>query len=266
VTGELTAFVPLPLLAGAGFIAGAIVGSFLATILVRWPAGRSVVSGRSQCDGCGTALGAAELVPILSFLVVRGRCRRCGAGIDKRHMLIELAAGLIGLVALLAHSLPLAIATMVFGLFLLILAALDAEHQWLPDALTLPLIPLGLLAAWIGWGPPLLDRALGAVAGAGLLWGLAWLYRRLRGREGIGGGDPKLLAGIGAWVGVLQLPMVLLGAGLFGLVAVALMQARGTRVAAMTRLPLGTLMALAAWPIWLVSGHIYSADVQSLLL
>jgi len=258
--------VPLPLLAGAGFIAGAIVGSFLATILVRWPEGRSVVAGRSQCDGCGAALRAAELVPILSYLAARGRCRRCGAQIDARHMLVEVAAGLIGLVSVLAHPLPMAAATLVFGLMLLILAALDAEHQWLPDALTWPLIPLGLLAAWIGWGPPLLDSALGALAGGGTLWGLGWLYSRLRGREGIGGGDPKLLTGIGAWVGVLQLPLVLLGAGLFGLVAVALMQMRGRTVDAATRLPLGTLMALAAWPIWLTSGQIYSANVQNLLL
>ena len=257
---------PLPLLAGAGFILGAIVGSLLATILVRWPEGRSVVAGRSQCDACGAPLGPAELVPILSFLVTRGRCRRCGAAIDTRHVLVEAAAGLIGLVSVLAHPLPLAAATLAFGLMLLILAALDAEHQWLPDALTLPLIPLGLLAAWLGWGPPLLDRALGAVMGAALLWGLGRLYARLRGREGMGGGDPKLLAGIGAWVGVLQLPLVLLGAGLLGLLAVALMQLRGTPFGASTRLPLGTLMALAAWPIWLTYGHIYSASVQSLVL
>jgi leader peptidase (prepilin peptidase)/N-methyltransferase len=155
---------------------------------------------------------------------------------------------------------------MVFGLMLLIMAALDAEHQWLPDALTWPLIPLGLLTAWIGWGPPLLDTVLGALMGAGVLWALGWIYVRLRGREGIGGGDPKLLAGIGAWVGVLQLPLVLLGAGLFGLLAVALMRARGLSVDAATRLPLGTLMALAAWPIWLAGEGIYSANVQSLLL
>jgi leader peptidase (prepilin peptidase)/N-methyltransferase len=266
VTGELSAIVPLPLLAGAGFIAGAIVGSFLATILVRWPQGRSVVAGRSQCDGCGAPLRTAELVPILSFLLSRGRCRRCGVRIDHRHVLLEAAAGLIGLVALLAHPLPLAAATLVFGLMLLILAALDAEHHWLPDALTLPLVPLGLAAAWLGWGPPLLDRAIGAAAGGALLWGLGWLYARLRGREGIGGGDPKLLAGIGAWVGVLNLPLVLLGAGLFGLLAVALMQLRGAKVGAATRLPLGTLMALATWPIWLVGEQIHSAGVQSLLL
>lgn len=266
MTGELAAIVPLPLLAAAGFIAGAIVGSFLATILVRWPQGRSVVTGRSRCDGCGAVLRAAELVPILSFLVMRGRCRRCGARIDARHVLVELAAGLVALVAVLAHPLPMAAATMSFGWMLLILAALDAQEQWLPDALTLPLVPMGLVAAWLGWGPPLLDRAIGAAAGGALLWAMGWIYERLRGREGLGGGDPKLLAGIGAWLGVLHLPLVLLGAGLVGLAAVAAMRLRGRSVDGATRLPLGTLMALAAWPIWLLADRIHSAAVQSLLL
>jgi leader peptidase (prepilin peptidase)/N-methyltransferase len=257
---------PLWLLASAGFVLGAIVGSFLATILIRWPEGRSAMTGRSHCDGCGVALGAAELVPILSFLVLRGRCRRCGVAIDWRHSGIEVAAGLIGVVAMLAHTLPLAGATMVFGLMLLILAALDAEHQWLPDALTLPLIALGLLFGWAGLGPPLLDRAIGAAAGWLVLAALALLYRRIRGREGLGGGDPKLLAGIGAWLGVLHLPFVLLGAGLLGLAAVVMMRLRGSQVGPATRLPLGTLMALAAWPIWLVWDRVYSAAVQTDLL
>lgn len=266
MTGNLAAAAPAPLLAAIGFILGAIIGSYLATILVRWPQGRSAVSGRSHCDACGEALRAIELVPIFSYLASRGRCRRCGGRIDKRHVLIEAAAGMIGSVSLLAHPLPMAGATLLFGLMLLIIGALDAEHQWLPDALTLPLIPLGLLAACAGWGPPLLDRALGALVGAVLLWTIGWVYARLRGREGLGGGDPKLLAGIGAWVGVLHLPLVLLGAGLAGLVAVAVMRARGRAVEATTRLPLGTLMAVAAWPIWLSEGAIYSASVYALLL
>lgn len=257
---------PLPLLAIAASILGAIVGSFLATILMRWPAGGGVVSGRSRCDHCGAALSAAELVPILSWIVTRGRCRRCGARIDWRHPAIELTAAVIGLVSALAHPLPLAVATMVFGWLLLILAALDAEHEWLPDALTLPLIGAGLLFGGAGLGPPLPDRALGAAAGWLVLTVIALAYRRMRGREGLGGGDPKLLAGIGAWLGLLYLPFVLLGAGLIGLVALLAMKARGQEVGRATRLPLGTLMALAAWPIWLIFDTIYSGSVHINLL
>jgi leader peptidase (prepilin peptidase)/N-methyltransferase len=95
---------------------------------------------------------------------------------------------------------------------------------------------------------------------------LALGYKRLRGRDGMGGGDPKLLAAIGAWVGVLQLPFVLLGAGLAGLVALLFMAMRGQRIDGATRLPLGALMALAAWPIWLIFDTIYSAGIHIGLL
>jgi len=243
----------LPFLAIGGAVLGAIVGSFLATILTRWPEGRSVMRGRSQCDACGAALGPGELVPVLSYLLQRRRCRRCGSLIDQRHFAIELAAAVIGAIAVVAHLLPLALVTAGFGWWLLVTAAIDAEEQWLPNSLTLPLVPLGLAAAWAGFGPPLADRLIGAAAGWLTLLALAWLYRRVRGREGLGGGDPKLLAGIGAWLGVLQLPFVLLGAGLVGLGAVLALRLRGDKVSATTRLPLGALMAVAAWPIWIVA-------------
>jgi leader peptidase (prepilin peptidase)/N-methyltransferase len=222
----------------AGFILGAIVGSFLAAILIRWPEGRSVMKGRSHCDSCGRALSPRDLVPILSWFLVRGRCRHCGA--------------LIGLTAIFAHPLPAAVFTAIFGWWLFLLAALDVEYQWLPDRLTLPLIPAGLAVAWLGIGPALEERLIGAAAGFLALALIAFLYRRLRGREGLGGGDPKLLAAIGAWLGWQQLPFVMLGAGLLGLTAVLLRKARGEAVKATDRLPLGTLLALAAWPIWLI--------------
>lgn len=242
------------------------MGSFLATILVRWPLGKSVARGRSACDGCGWPLRAAELLPLLSFAVQRGRCRRCGATIDRRHPLMEGAAALVGAVAFLAHPVPLAAASALLGWWLLVMAALDAEEQWLPDALTLPLILLGLLAGAAGLGPPLIDRAVGAAAGFAVLALIAFAYRMLRGREGLGGGDPKALAAIGAWLGVLQLPFVLLGAGLVGLAALLAMRLRGTQISGATPLPLGTLIAVAAWPIWLVAAANHSGAMQIDLL
>ena len=236
----------------AGFVLGAIIGSFLAATLIRWPAGRSVLGGRSRCDSCGRRLGVLDLVPILSWLALRGRCRGCSARIDRRHLAIELGGALIGLTAIFAHPLPLALFTALFGWWLFLLAALDVEHHWLPDRLTLPLIPAGLAAAAIGIGPSLTDRAIGAAAGFLVLATIRLAYRKLRGREGLGGGDPKLLAAIGAWLGWMQLPFVLLGAGLIGLAALLLKRLRGGAVSATDRLPLGTLMALAAWPIWLL--------------
>lgn len=242
-----------PWIGGAvGAVLGAIVGSFLATILIRWPKERGALGGRSACDACGAKLGARDLVPVLSFIVARGRCRACGARIDPRHLGVELAAAMVGAAALAAHGWPLGGGTALLGWCLLLIVALDVEHHWLPDALTLPLIPLGLGLAWLDLGPPLIDRAIGAAAGGIGLWLIAALYRLARGREGMGGGDPKLLAGIGAWLGWMQLPFVLLGAGLLGLLAALAMRMRGEAIGARTRLPLGALMALAAWPIWLV--------------
>ena len=232
---------------------GAIAGSFLATILIRWPKGESALAGRSHCDACGSVLGPRDLVPILSHVALGGRCRHCGAGIDTRHLAVEIGAGLVGLVAFLAFAGVEAPVAALFGWWLLLLAVVDLEHHWLPDRLTLPLLPVGLAVAWLGIGPPTLDRIIGAVAGYAVLAAIGWLYRRLRGREGLGGGDPKLLAALGAWLGWQQLPLVLLGAGMVGLAAIALRRLRGESVSATDRLPLGTLMALAAWPLWLVS-------------
>lgn len=238
-----------------GFGLGAIIGSFLATALLRWPAGQSVLRGRSRCDGCARPLRPTELVPILSYYALKGCCRSCGAAISNRHFAVEVAAGLVAAVALLAHPGMLGAVTALFGWWLLLIAALDAEHHWLPDRLMLPLLAAGLAAASVEFGSPLAPRLIGAAAGFLSLWATAILYRRLRGREGLGGGDPKLLAALGAWLGWPQLPFVLLGAGLLGLGAVAVRRLRGERIAATDRLPLGTLMALAAWPIWLVTAH-----------
>lgn len=237
----------------AGAVLGAIIGSFLATILLRWPAGRSVVAGRSACDACHAPLAAVDLAPIVSFLRTRGRCRRCGAAIDRRHLGVELSAVMIGFAAFHAHSPQVALFSAIFGWWLLILAALDLEHFWLPDRLTLPLIPAGLAVGWIGIGSPLDERLIGAGAGFLTLAGIGLAYRKLRGRTGLGGGDPKLLAGLGAWLGWTQLPFVLLGAALLGLTALLVLRFGGRPLSATDRAPLGALMALIAWPLWLLA-------------
>ena len=238
-----------------GFVLGAVIGSFLAAVLVRWPDGRSVARGRSHCDSCGATLGARDLVPIVSWFLVKGQCRHCGAAIDRRHLAVEAGAALVGLTAIVAHPLPLAIFTAVFGWWLFLLAALDIEHHWLPDRLTLPLLGAGLAVAWAGIGPPLGERAIGAAAGFLGLAAIGWAYRQLRRREGLGGGDPKMLGAIGAWLGWQQLPLVLAGAGAIGIAVLLAMRLRGEAVAATDRMPLGTLMALAAWPVWLLIGR-----------
>ena len=241
----------LPFIA-AGLVAGAIFGSFIATLLIRWPQGKSVAAGRSTCDGCGRPLGPGDLVPLLSYAALHGRCRGCGAAIDRRHDAVELAAAAIGVIAFAVHPFPLALLSAALGLWLLLLAWLDAAHFWLPDRLTIPLALLGLAVGWAGFGPSLELRLIGMALGWAVLGLIGFAYRRLRGRDGLGGGDPKMLAAIGAWLGAWHLPLVLVGTGLAGIGAVIILKLRGRGVGATTRLPLGSLMAVAAWPIWLV--------------
>lgn len=235
-----------------GFILGAIAGSFLATAAIRWPRGGQVTHGRSACDHCGRTLGPADLVPILSFLIGRGRCAVCGGAIDRRHLAIEIAAALIGAVSFAAVPGAVGMAGALFGWLLLLLGTLDVEHFWLPNRVTYLLALLGIAGGAAGLSPFPNDRLIGLAAGFGGLWLVGALYKAVRKRDGLGGGDPKLFGAIGAWLGWAALPWVLLLAGLAGLVSILVARARGGEVSATTRVPLGALFAVAAWPIWLV--------------
>jgi len=241
-------------LIGSGL--GAIIGSFLGAIVMRWPRGQSVMKGRSRCDGCDRVLGPVELIPLFGALLTRGRCRSCGATIDRVHGLMEIGAALIGGIALWLLPIPAAALIAVAGWMLLTLAVLDARHFWLPDALTLPLAALGLtLGDWL-LPAPFWDRAIGAILGCSLLFALSLAYRRLRGRDGLGLGDAKLLGAIGAWLGWQTLPLVLLVASVAGLLWALAMRIRGGAIDSTSRLPLGTFLCLAvlpaAWLGWLV--------------
>jgi leader peptidase (prepilin peptidase)/N-methyltransferase len=226
---------------------GAIIGSFVGAAVLRMPAERGIVAGRSSCDGCGTILRPVELVPILSFAWQRGRCRHCHARIAIEQWIAEIACSLVGLLAACTTGeITGAMSLALFGWTLVALALLDVRHHWLPDRLTLPLVAAGLASAFVLPEPGPFDRIAGAIFGYALLEGLRYLYRHIRHREGLGGGDPKLLAAIGAWLGTEALPWVILVAGILGLALVALQRIRGHRLSGSDRLPLGTLLAIAA--------------------
>ena len=227
-------------------VAGAIFGSFLATLVVRWPAGRDL-RGRSVCDGCGRVLGVWELVPMLSYVFARGKCGRCGGQIDPLHPAIELACAALAALAFALLPWDRAAWVAVSSLLLLTLAILDLRHFWLPDLLTLPLGVIGLLAS-LTYQPSINERLVGAALAWASLTFMAWAYKSARSRTGLGAGDPKLFAAIGAWVGWTMLPMVLLGASLFGLAVAAILFIAGRKISATTRLPFGTLLAVAALP------------------
>lgn len=244
----------VPVLLG---LLGAIVGSFLATLVVRWTDGRSVVAGRSMCDGCGRGLRAGELIPLLSAVVQRGRCRTCGVAIDPMHWRVELACGAVGVSAGLAAAGVEAAAGAVFGWLLVTLASLDLRAWWLPDRLTATLALAGVASAALGLVPSPVDRAIGGAGGFALLWLIAAGYRRWRGHDGMGGGDPKLFGAIGLWLGWPMLPAVLLVASLIGLGVVLFRRLTGRPMATGPNgedgaLPLGALLAAAAYPAWIL--------------
>ncbi len=193
----------------------------LGAMAARWPnLDRDFVLGRSRCATCGATLAARELVPLWSWLRQTGRCRHCGARIGWLPLLAEVAAGGVALLAFSTLATPSAALLTAVGWWLLLLALVDAEHGRLPDLLTLPLLVTGLAAAAMLPVPGLVGLAasgLGAVLGFLSFAAVGRLYLAWRGRVGLGGGDAKLLAALGAWVGVDGLAPVILGAALLAL-------------------------------------------------
>jgi leader peptidase (prepilin peptidase)/N-methyltransferase len=225
-----------------------ILGSFAGVLIARVPEGRGVAWGRSACGACGHALGVRDLVPIASFVALRGRCRFCGAPIGWLHLWVELAAlGLAIWAAASGETGALLWTGCALGWTLLILGWIDARCQRLPDFLTLPLLLAGLCEAVLLEPDAAMERAVGAGAGYLGFWLLGRLFWRLRGREGLGQGDAKLLAAGGAWVGAWLLPDVLLAAACSALVYAF----RKGKPVPGERIPFGPFLAAGIWVIWL---------------
>lgn len=192
-------------------------------------------------------------MPILSWAVQRGRCRACGRAIHPLHPIGEVLGLAIGVSAGLHAPGWDGAAGAVFGWLLLALATVDWRAFWLPDRLTALLAAAGLATGLMGLHPPLASRLIGGVAGYLVLQAVRLFYRWWRRREGLGGGDPKLFAGIGLWLGWQALPLVMLLASGIGLGFVVGWRLAGRTVRADTRLPLGMLLAGAAYAVWLLS-------------
>lgn len=235
-------------------LAAPFVGSLLGVLIRRLPTERPVALARSCCEACGVTLGARDLVPLASYAMLRGRCRRCGTRIAPFHWHIELAAVLVPASALACGIEGDAVwAVSGAGWVLLALAWIDAEWMLLPDVLTLPLLLAGLVATWWFDGDEVSEHAVAAGLGWVALWLVALVYRRLRGRDGLGDGDAKLFGALGAWVGVAGLADVLLGAALAGLGWAGLLRLRGRALSATTALPFGPFLALAGWAVLLAA-------------
>lgn len=284
--------VAFPALIGA--LMGAVFGSFLNVVRVRMPEGESIVHPRSHCTRCGQVLDWWQNIPILSWLLLRGRCNFCRERISARYPLLELAVAALWACCAVAardgsdsvawraaHGAAMAI----FCWGMVLLAALDWEHLWLPDRITLPAIGLGLLWQWLraamapqppsllrmellqslglhaSRGTAVLVSALAALAGAGIVLTIRLAYWLVRRREGMGLGDAKLMAALGAWLGFSAMLDAFLAAVLGAFVAalvwlVIVRWRRSGEAWALLPLPLGTFLALASvaemfFPAWL---------------
>lgn len=227
------------------------IGSFLAVVALRWGQARGAVRGRSACDACGATLAPLDLVPLVSFVGLRGRCRHCGAAIDPTHVALELGALTVVVWAAFVTSGWILVASCALGWTLLTLAAIDWRTGLLPDVLTLPLIVAGLGVSFALDSGSLLDHVIGAAVGFVAFWALAEAYRLLRGRDGLGLGDAKLLAASGAWLSWSGLPSVILFAAFIGLALVLAQRLRGGALQATDRLAFGPALAAATWLVWL---------------
>ncbi len=230
-----------PIFALVAGVLGLLVGSFLNVVIHRlpkmmereWHAQCAELSGkapkqvprydlavpRSACPHCGHAIGAMENIPVLSYLFLRGRCRGCGAPISPRYPIVEALSGIVSAYAAWHFGFGLAgIAAIGFVWALIALTFIDFDTQLLPDDITLPLLWLGLLLNLNGAFTTLPQAVVGAAVGYLALWGVYWLFKLATGKEGMGYGDFKLLAAIGAWLGWTMLPLVILLSSVVGAV------------------------------------------------
>jgi len=228
----------------AGF--GLIIGSFLNVVIHRLPREESLVTPRSRCPACQTPIRPWDNVPVVSFLLLRGRCRDCGQPISWRYPLVEGLTGLLFALTVARFGMTfLALSLLFLVSALVVVAFVDIDHQVIPNAITLPGIPLGLLAGLAVGGPPILDRILGALTGAGFLY-LVLLYgSALYGRDAMGEGDLNLIALVGAFLGWRGVVVTIL----FGCVAgsfVGLTMIAFGRLGRRDHMPFGPFLATGA--------------------
>ena len=236
------------------FVLGAIFGSFGNVVIYRLPKDLSVVLPRSHCYSCKTPIKWYDNIPILSWFILRGKCRHCGAKFSFRYPLVELITAV--LFCLSYHYAGLTWSLLEYLLFifgLVVCTFIDLDHMILPDEFTLSGIVIGLVGAALNPQREFLDALYGVLMGGGFLWGLAYVYYLLTKQEGMGGGDIKLLAWIGALLGWKAIPFVIMTSAIIGSV-VGLIAARKQKAGLKTVIPFGPYLALAA-VIYLFGGQ-----------
>lgn len=254
---KILLFVTLPpfALLAAAFILGAVIGSFLNVCIVRIPKGQSIATPPSHCPNCQARIRSYDNLPLISYLWLRGHCRSCRATISPRYFFVELLTAVLTTLLFLRFGLTTAFFIyLLFGAALIVISFIDLELQIIPDVISLPGIVVGLVASLLHYPwprehlvlpPSPLDSLLGVLVGGGILFLVAWLYERATGVEGMGGGDIKLLAMIGAFLGWPGVPLSLFFASLAGSVIGLAMMAI-TRSGLKLKIPFGPFLCLGA--------------------
>jgi leader peptidase (prepilin peptidase)/N-methyltransferase len=237
------------------FLFGLAVGSFLNVCIHRIPLGKSIVSPPSSCPECGEEIKYYDNIPLLSYVILFGKCRHCRTPIPLHYPLVEAVTGLLS--AALLMKFDLSAQFFLFFLFsasLVTIAFIDLHHRIIPDILSLSLLILGFIASLFHLIEiPWLDSVVGILGGGGFFYLIAVLFEKLTGREGMGGGDIKMLAMIGAWTGWRALPSIILISSLGGILigGISLLLARrGMR----SKIPFGPFLSLGTL-VWLFFGY-----------
>lgn len=257
-------------LISVAFVLGLMIGSFLNVVIHRLPVmlerqwteqcqellangdgattePYNLVTPRSRCPHCGHAISAAENIPILSYLFLRGRCKACGAAISARYPIVELVTGILSGVVVWHFGFTMqAGGALVLTWALISLTVIDLDHKLLPDVITLPILWLGLLLNIPETFATLQASVIGAAAGYGILWAVFQGFKLLTGKEGMGYGDFKLLALLGAWLGWQFLPLIVVLSSVVGaVVGIAMVTIRGHDRS--VPIPFGPYLAAAGW-------------------
>lgn len=221
---------------------GAVIGSFLNVTIVRLPAGQSVIRPRSRCPGCGASIAWYDNIPMVSWLMLRARCRHCRVPISLQYPLIEAATAALWALAAWHYGITLqALAAAVFGTILLGIAVTDAKHYLIPDEYTLGGLVVGLLVALRDGPAGGVDAVIGAAVGFAVLYAVAWGGERVFRQEAMGGGDIKMMAMVGAFVGWKGVLLTIFGGALLGTVIFVPLTIRHKRL-----VPFGIFLAAAA--------------------
>jgi leader peptidase (prepilin peptidase)/N-methyltransferase len=238
-------------------LVGLAIGSFLNVVIHRLPRRESLVSPGSRCPSCGYELRALDNLPVLSYVILGGRCRKCRTRISVRYPVVELVTAALFVVHYFVFGwTPLLAVRSVFAAAMVALFVIDLEHRLLPDAITLPGIVAGLLAS--AFLPPgFLDALIGMLVGGGVLWGIGEAYYRYAGEEGMGGGDVKMLAMVGAFLGWQQVVITLVFSSIAGAV-IGLIVLAVKRGGMKYALPYGTFLAIAALVASLCGDQIFA--------